>query len=252
MHTTTLGFSNALNPRRLAIVLGAGLLALTTAAAGRAYLDLQDSAADRLVEMSASYKAAPDLATLKADSDLVVVGRIAKTGVTQMIHETGNNSNITAPAPAPVTVDGKKANAEKLQPPVPDVAPKSPVANANLGTPVTTFSVLVERAIKGSAPAQISVTQLGGKVTLDTYPGGPKLQRTVEFEGDTLMQPGERHVLFLKRANDGTFFVGSGPQGRLSIDQAGNIHAIDANAPALKAHDGAKLESFLNAVDSAK
>src|SRR5437763_602566 len=130
-----------------------------------------------------------NLAALNANSDLVVVGRIARPGTTQMVVQTGN-SGITAPAPAPPSVDARKSDAEKLQPPAPGAADKNPVGNANLGTPVTTFIVQVEQSIKGSAPAQISVTQLGGKVTLDTYPGGPKLQRTVEFEGDSLMQAG--------------------------------------------------------------
>ena len=252
MHTSTLAFSRAFNPRRLAILLGTGALAISAMTVGRAYLDIQDSASDRLVELNASYKAAPDLPTLKANSDLVIVGRIVKVDATKLITQTGNDRNVSAPAPAAVNLDPKKAQAEKLQPPAPGLPSKNPVANANLGTPETTYTVQVERSLKGNAPAQISLTQLGGKVTLDTYPGGPKLQRTVEFESDTLMQAGERNVMFLNRAADGTFFVGSGPQGRVSVDPANRVHAIDPHAPALKAHDGADLESFLGSITAAK
>jgi hypothetical protein len=251
MQTSTLTFSHALTPRRMALLIGAGILAVTAAFAGRAYLDIQDSAADHLVQLSAVYKAAPDLATLKANSDLIVVGRIAKAGTTRMVVQTGN-SGISAPAPDRLGVDAKKSDAEKLQPPAPGLPSQNLIGNANLGTPVTTYAVQVEQSIKGSAPAQISVTQLGGKVTLDTYPGGPKLQRTVEFEGDTLLQAGERHVLFLNRAADGTFFVGSGPQGRLTIDQSGKIHPVDANAPALHGHEGDNLQAFLSGLANTK
>jgi hypothetical protein len=66
------------------------------------------------------------------------------------------------------------------------------------------------------------------------------------------MQPGERNVLFLNRAADGSFFVGSGPQGRLAIDKNNTVHPIDAHAPALQAHAGTNLEGFLGAVDAAK
>jgi hypothetical protein len=252
MHTSTLAVSHVFSPRRLAILIGAGLLASASLTAGRAYIEIQDSASDRLVQLDASFKAAPDLATLRDNSDLVVVGRIAREGTTRMVAQTGNNASIGGPAPAPFSVDPKKAEAEKAQPPAPGPSSTTQVGNANLGTPVTTYTVQVERSVKGNAPAQISLAQLGGKVTLDTYPGGPKLQRSVEFEGDTLMKPGERNVLFLNRASDGTFVVGSGPQGRLGIDQTGKVHPIDPNAPALKAHEGADLEGFIGAVNAAR
>src|SRR6266852_4825530 len=188
MHTSRLAFNPALDTRRLAILIGAGILAVAAATAGRTYMDVQSNAADRVVELSAAFKAAPDLATLKGNSDLVIVGRIASQGTTRLVTQSGN-SGITAPAPAALNLDPKKADAQKLQPAAPGVTPGKPIGNANIGTPVTTYSVQIERAVKGKGPTQISLTQLGGKVTLDTYPGGPKLQRTVEFEGDTLMQP---------------------------------------------------------------
>src|SRR5579859_4408102 len=172
MHTTTLALSQALNPRRLAILVGAGMLAVTAMTAGRAYMDIQDSASDRLVEMSAAFKAAPDLATLKADSDLVIVGRVARPGTTQLIHQTGNNPGIKAPAPAAMNLDSKKTDAERLQPPAPGTPSTNTIGNANMGTPQTTYTLQVERYVKGNAQAQISLTQLSGHDTLDTYPGG--------------------------------------------------------------------------------
>ena len=251
MHTSTLSFSNVLNRQRLAIVIGAGVLALAAATAGRAYLDIQDAAVDRVVELTASFKAAPDLATLKSDADVVVVGHIVGQGTTRLISQSGN-SGTTAPAPAPITLDPKKADAVKLEPAAPGVSTTTTVANANLGTPVTTYTIQVERSAKGSAANRISITQLGGHVTLDTYPGGPKLERTVEFEGDHLMQAGDRAVMFLKKAADGSFFVAAGPQGRLSVDKADKVHPVDDTAPALKGHTGETLEGFLAAVAAAK
>ena len=126
------------------------------------------------------------------------------------------------------------------------------VGNANLGTPITTYTLQLERTAKGNGGNQLTLTQLGGHVTLDTYPGGPKLERTVEFEGDHLMQAGDRAVMFLKQASDGSFFVAAGPQGRLSVDKADKVHPVDDTAPALIGHTGETLEGFLAAVAAAK
>ncbi|MBV9170694.1 MAG: hypothetical protein JOZ81_11475 [Chloroflexi bacterium] len=79
-----------------------------------------------------------------------------------------------------------------------------------------------------------------------------QLHRTVEFEHDTLMQAGDEHVMFLKKATDGTFYVVGGPQGRLSLDKSGKVHPIDPSAPALKNHNGRLLESLVGEVSTAK
>jgi hypothetical protein len=229
------------------MLIAVGTITLFAATIGRAYLEIQAAASDRLVELHASFKAIPDLATLKSQADLVVVGRIARNGTTNRITDSGN-SRATAPTPPPLDLSDKKANAVKQQP-APAAPPSSTdanIANANLGTPVTTYDVQIERVLKGSsASSQIVVGQLGGKVALDTFPGGPKLQRTVVFEGDTLMNAGERHVLFLKRASDGTFFMVGGPQGRLSIDNTDQLHPIDTTSPAHHGRAGETLDGFI-------
>jgi hypothetical protein len=250
MHTANFVFGRRLSPRRLGMLIVAGVLGLVVISVGRIYLGIQDVAADRVVELNASFKAAPDLVTLKNQSDLVVVGRIAAEGTTRMVAQSGN-SDKTAPPPAPPALDPAKADALKQQPAAPQSQVAGAIANANIGTPLTTYVVRVERVVKGNARGEIAVSQLGGKVMLDSFPGGPKLQRTVQFEGDTLMQAGERHVLFLKSAGDGTFFVTGGPQGRLSIDSGGKVHPIDNTAPALRAHAGETLEDFLATVEAA-
>ncbi len=246
MLTSSFVFRPILTPRHVVVLIAVGTIALGAATIGRAYLEIQAAASDRLVELHASYKAIPDLPTLKSQADLVVVGHIARNGTTKLVTQSGN-SGATAPAAAPLELSDKKAGAVKQKPaPVaPPFSTDTNVANANIGTPVTTYEIQIQRALKGSITGQISVTQLGGKVSLDTFPGGPKLQRTVVFEGDTLMNAGERHVLFLKRANDGTFFVVGGPQGRLSIDNTDKLQPIDSTAPAHRGRAGGTLEAFI-------
>jgi hypothetical protein len=250
-------------------MVGAGALAVTAAFAGHQYLEIQDLASDRLVEFSASFKSVPDLASLNRQADLVVIGHVVGDGATHMVIQPGGTPK-AAPPPAQHDITGKKGEALKGQSVLP--APNHVTAlgnadgansglitegratNVNLGTPITTFGVTVERVLQGNVAAgsQIKVTQAGGHVALDTFPGGPKLQRTIEFEHDTLMQAGERQVMFLRRANDGSFFVVGGPQGRLTIDQAGKVHPIDVAAPALKGRDGQPLERFVAEHDAAK
>jgi hypothetical protein len=243
MLTSSFIFRPILTPRHVVILIAVGAIALGAATIGRAYLEIQATASDRLVELHASYKAIPDLATLKSQADLVVVGRIAQNGTTNLVTQPGN-AGAPAAAPAPFQLSDKKANAVK-QLPAPQSSTDPSVPNANIGTPVTTYEVQIQRVLKGSVTGQINVTQLGGKVSLDTFPGGPKLQRTVVFEGDTLLNAGERHVLFLKRANDGTFFVVGGPQGRLSIDNTDKLQPIDSTAPAHRGRAGGTLEAFI-------
>jgi hypothetical protein len=256
-------------PRRLALMVGAGALAVTAAFAGHQYLEIQDLASDRLVEFSASFKSIPDLASLNRQSDLVVIGHVVGDGTTHMVIQPGGTPK-AAPPPAQPNITGKKGEAltgQSVQPAPghvtalghadgadPGRVTEGRTANVNLGTPITTFEIKVDRVLQGNAAAgsQVKVTQAGGHVALDTFPGGPKLQRTVEFEHDTLMKAGERQVMFLHRANDGSFFVVGGPQGRLLVDQAGNVHPIDVAAPALKGRDGQSLERFVAEHEAAK
>jgi hypothetical protein len=241
--------------RSAAIIVGTGALAVTAGLGVKSYEDFQAYAAPHTVEFSMSYKAIPDLKTLNQSSELVVVGRVIQ-GSTKLIPfqtETPHAND------APVAPNLPPAKAEALAknpasgPLVPAAATDSvrETRNAGLGTPVTVFDVQIEQVLRGEARegAAIKVTQPGGNLTLDTFPGGPKLQRSVIFEHDTLMQAGERHVLFLTRGADGTYSVAGGPQGRMAVDNGDKLHPIDASAPALKGHAGQTVSSLALDVD---
>jgi len=253
-------FSQAQRPhlraRQIAMLVGAGALVISTALAGRAVMDFHDYASDHLVEFSTSYKSIPDLNTLSRQADLVIVGNVVNNGATHFFTPAGGAPGAN-PAPQAPDAQGKKADALKTS----DSLARMPalsgkVVNTIQGTPFTTFDIKVERVLHGNVAAgsQIVVTQPGGHVTLSTIPGvsATDLHRTVEFEHDTLMQAGDKHVMFLQKANDGTFFVIGGPQGRLSVDRAGKVHPIDPASPAQRGREGQLLESLAGEVNAAK
>ncbi len=252
---TTLANSLSLRPqlhvRQIVALFVAGALVTGLALAVHAMIDFQDFASDHLVEFSTSYKSIPDLATLRHQSDLVIVGRVVGDGATRFATPGGTPQSNPAPQTADAT--GKKADALKSDA---NVAAR-PALTGNVvktipGTPITTFNIQIERVLQGNVAAgsRLVVTQPGGHVTLDMIPNlsAAQVHRTVEFEHDTLMQSGEQHVMFLQRGSDGTFFVVGGPQGRLSVDRSGKLHAIDPGAPALKSREGQLLESLVNEV----
>lgn len=79
------------------------------------------------------------------------------------------------------------------------------------GVPQTTFTVTVERTLKGTAPGQsISVVQSGGQVGTVLY----------EAEGDPLLPVGGHVVLFLRPLSDvgpTTYAMVGGPEGHLTL-----------------------------------
>jgi hypothetical protein len=255
MLTTSLALRPQLHARQILGLFVAGALVTGLALAAHAIIDFQDFASDHLVEFSTSYKSIPDLATLRHQSDLVIVGRVVGDGTTRFATPAGGTpANNSAPQTADVT--GKKADALKSDANVTArPALTGNVVNTIPGTPVSTFNIQVERVLQGntSAGSRLVVTQPGGHVTLDMIPNlsASQVHRTIEFEHDTLMQSGEQHVMFLQRAADGTFFVLGGPQGRLSVDRSGKLHPIDTAAPALRGYDGKLLESLVSEVGSA-
>jgi hypothetical protein len=244
-----------LRARQIAILLGAGALAISATLTGRAIMDFQSYASDHVVEFSTSYKSIPDMATLTRQADLVIVGNVVNNGATHFATPS-SAAPASNPAPAAATADGKKADALKS----PDAAAQLPalsgkVVNTIPGTPFTTFDIQVERVLRGqvAAGSQIQVTQPGGHVTLSTIPNvaAADLHRTVEFEHDTLMQAGDKHVMFLQRAGDGSYFVLGGPQGRFSLDRGGKVHPIDPATPASRGRDGQLLETLAGEVRAA-
>ena len=255
MQPVTLALRPQPHRRQLAVLLGAGVLLASATLVGHAIVDFHDYASDHLVEFSSSYKTIPDVASLTHEADLVIVGKVANDGSTRFFNppDSAPKSN---PAPQAPSASGKKADALKAEAPGSAPTLGTKVVNTTHGTPFTTYDVQIERVLHGNANqgAQIVVTQPGGHVTLDTIPGvsPTQLHRTVEFEHDTLMQAGDEHVMFLKKAADGTFYVVGGPQGRLSLDKSGKVHPIDPSAPALKNHNGRLLESLVGEVSAAK
>lgn len=255
MHTPSFISRPRLSLRSAAITLGIGALAVTSGLAVKSYEDFQAYAAPHTVEFSMCYKALPDLKTLNQNSELVVVGRVIQ-GSTKLVPFQAETPHANG-APAAPSLPSAKADALAKEPAagLQTVSATSDgdareTRNAGLGTPVTVFDVQIEQVLRGAARegAAIKVTQPGGDVTLDSFPGGPKLQRSIVFEHDTLMQAGERQLLFLTRGADGTYSVAGGPQGRMSVDNGGKLHPIDASASALRGHAGQTVSSLAQAV----
>jgi hypothetical protein len=155
------------------------------------------------VQHSESAPAIPDLTALTRLANLVVVGRIASPGTTRQVSSGGSG----------------------------------------ISFPVTTYSVDVERVVRGAPPpgTQIVLAQSGNPIA-----GAPP------SADDPPLTAGERDVLFLQRADDGTYFLVGGPQGRLTIDAQGNVHTVGAGSPATRGRDGQMLDAFLNDVLTVK
>ena len=124
----------------------------------------------------------------------------------------------------------------------------------SMDTVVTDYTFEISRVIYGSLAqgAHITLTQSGGPIELPTFPGGPTLKRTIQFEHDPLIVKDQEHALFLGLAKDGTYYVVGGPQGRLTVDKAGKVHPIDPSTPALRGRAGTTLESLVLEVQRAR
>lgn len=175
------------------------------------------------VQNSESAPAIPDLTTLTRLANLVVVGRLASPGVTRQVAQPIMTP--IGPAIGP-TRSGQ---------------PQSGGGGINI--PVTSYSVDVERVVRGTPPpgAQLVLVQSGNPIA-----GAPP------SADDPPLTAGERDVLFLQRADDGTYFLVGGPQGRLTIDAQGNVHTVGAGSPATRGRDGQALDAFLNDVLTVK
>jgi hypothetical protein len=203
---------------------------------------LQDYAQDRLVEVGASYKPYADVAAMTRDTDLVVVARVMGEGKTRYVAQAVEKPRAFQPA---ASTDNATSEKQRLASTMPE-PPTNTATSAQFDLPVTTFTLAVERVVRGSARGDmLTVSQPGGIVRTPTFPGGPQITRTVQFEHDPAMKSGERQLLFLRDTGDGTYYVVGGPQGRLRIDAAETAHAIDRAAPAVRGRNGERVESLL-------
>jgi hypothetical protein len=175
---------------------------------------------------SESAPAIPDLATLTRQADLVIVGQVASTGTTRQIAE---------PVQTPIGPAIGPTREGQGQPPI----------GGGISIPMTTYVVDVERVARGGLPpvagSQISLTQ----------PGNP-IRGAPPSADDAPLAPGERYVLFLQLAADGTFYVVGGVQGRLAVDAQGTVHPVGSGSPATRGHNGQALDAFLNDVSAVK
>jgi hypothetical protein len=225
--------------RRIALIVGLMALALVAGVAGRFYLDLQDFAQDRVVEVGATYLPYDNVAAMTRDTDLVVLGRVIGEGKTHLVRQSLDRPR-PFQAPAAETLPAGKNDSGVL------AQPSSATSGQSFDLPVTTFTIAVERVLHGTAqPKQLTVTQPGGKLATPTFPGGPQITRTVQFEHDPALQSGDRHLLFLRAAGDGTYYIVGGPQGRLTIDRTEKVHPIDRAAPAVRCRDGVRMDVLL-------
>jgi hypothetical protein len=176
----------------------------------------------------------------------VVVGRVIGDGVTVLLQQPAATPAVNPPPPQ----TSLQKNANTPPPPPPALQQQGQITVSGPQTPITSYQVEIERVGRGPASAleHITVSQPGGTISVPTVPGGPVLTRHVQVEDDSPMRAGERYVFFLKRVNDGTFFVVGGAQGRLSIDGTGHVHPLNPGAPATHTHDGQALDGFLSEI----
>ncbi len=177
------------------------------------------------------------------DADLVVLGRVVGEGKTHLVSQPVEQPRAFKPPAVTPAVDGKAA-AEVSSEPQTNAA-----ASAQFDLPVTVFALKIERVVHGTArSSELTISQPGGKLRTPTFPGGPQITRTVQFEHDPQLQAGERHLLFLRDAGDGTYYVVGGPQGRLTIDRTDKVHPIDRASPATRGREGERVDALLDEV----
>jgi hypothetical protein len=201
---------------------GVGALALISATAC-AVADVRQSNPTPIVQSSSeSAPAIADLASLTRQADLVVVGRVASPGT---------NRQVAQPIQTPIGPSIGPTRAGQGQ----------TIGAGGISIPIATYTVDIERVARGTATPRITVTQSGNPI-----PGAPP------SADDVPLAAGERYVLFLQAATDGTFFVLGGVQGRLVVDAQGNVHPVGSGSPATRDHDGQSLDDFLNDVSAVK
>jgi hypothetical protein len=159
---------------------------------------------------------------------VIVAGNVISQSPPRMVAPPAQPLQPFAPAGARAVPPDKDGQLAGHIPPLPKAEPALPSQDQ----PVTDYMIRVDRVLKGTlaSGSTITVTQTGGTVERPTYPGGPKLSRTLMLEHDPLMAPGQQHLMFLSRTSDGRYYVVGGPQGRFSIDKGGKVHPVDPAA----------------------
>jgi hypothetical protein len=238
------------------LLLAAGAACLLVAGAGlgvaRAYVELYTLAPTQPdPELMSSVRAIPDLHTLVQSADLVIVGRVEGNGTTHL-EQLEPQAPAHNPPPAPFNVSPQKAG---LATPPPESSPavQLPTLQTASGIPSTSFTIEIERVVRGDARVgeRVTLVQNGGVITASTFPGGPLLRRTVELPGDPLLRAGERAVLFLTRSADGTYSVLGAGQGHLVVDSANLVHPVQPGAPAVQSLAGESVESVVARLNAA-
>lgn len=227
-----------------------GIVIAVGAYIGSSYMDVQQSAANRVIEIGATYRIIPSLDALSRQSTLVVMGHVIGQGTTHLVSQPAAKSQPYHSAPS-VTLPGDKATLAASQS-QPSVQAANNVPDQSL--PITSYTFQVTRVIRGSLKAshQITVNQPGGMVVLPSYPGGPMLQRTFVFEHDPLMVAGSEQVLFLTQKADGSYSIVGGPQGRFFVTSSGAVRAVDPTFPLARGHNNEILGTFVTHVSIVK
>jgi hypothetical protein len=249
-------FTTRQHLRRLALIAGVAILAIAAALIVMRALEIQRRAANRVVEIGATYRLVPDLKALTHQADLVVVGRVVGNGKVSFVAQPAQQPQPLQPTDMTGAPQEKADLAKQQSAAPPDAGSdavkdghKVEIDNTDPGLPVTTYTIAVAQVLRGQAKAggQILVNQAGGTVILPTYPNGPKLTRTLEFEHDSLMQSDQEQVLFLTQAPDGSYDIVGGPQGRFTV-QSGKVYPVNSEAPVAKGHENQALEQFISEV----
>lgn len=238
---------------RVLLYAGAAAVLGVTTTTGARLIQIEQGAHNRTVEISASYRSFPSVASLTRTADTVIVGNVIAQSPTRFVAQPKPSVHPFTPS------QNGKVDANKPGGSVPASSGTVPQPTRNIAPPpsdqpVTDYTIEVTRVMKGSslAPgARITVTQAGGTVQLPTFPGGPQLSRTFITEHDQLMTAGEQHLFFLGRTTDGRYFSVGGPQGRFAVDKAGKVHPVDPSAPAARTRVGVQLEALASEIQQA-
>ncbi len=102
----------------------------------------------------------------------------------------------------------------------PDIVGKLPQSKRqNTDTVVTDHEVVFLRTLKGQNDKTITVVQ----------PGGTLGSRHFVNEHETLLRPGSTYLLFLRRGEDGKYFIVGGAQGAYDV-RSNKLSATGASA----------------------
>jgi hypothetical protein len=207
---------------------------------------LTQDAANRDVYIHALYPLIPNLTALTQQSTLVVEGTVLDNGTTTLVDQPVAQPQSSPAKPAPSgPLPGDKGQLIAATHPN---APTNQAALPDQRLPVTSYTIQIDKVLRGQAPGGNKLTLLltGGPVSYPTFPLGPTLHRTLVFEGNPLLKRADRQVFFLGVNPDGTYYLVGGPQGRLQVTEAG-IHIL-TRAPATRGLEGVSESQFSDTI----